>query len=432
MKKLIFIISILNSLLLQSCSLFDFLKDKDDKKDSTAIDEVIVVDEDNETPFDCVVFREDSALTSYYLMYEGFPVVKNAILSLNDSGQTLLINSNEDGTIASLGNGEYTLCFSYNEDNTMHAALVCEDETYLFENIMEAPEFDIYQPYSVFSRSSSDPNTDAHIRLKDAFKTLLSMLTEQGVMGWKALNELPLSAKDAVFAILRMGWSVVDMAVDNIVVDSITLGIVFTSNWGNPWLMAWNLLLNYDTYVNFCEAAWLKLFEMLDSHNNFSDMGTAALKTGIGALKATLTWSFYADIDLHAYEPSGSHIYYADKNSPTGYLDFDNIRGGNGAIENIYWQSPEPGTYKFYIDYFGPSSYNDLSESGVCHVSIFYNNKSQNYNIPIAGGTKSVASVTVRANSSRNEDYPDVEFSVESISNKAIDLEKEKKEDCSE
>ncbi len=422
MKKLSIFLLFIYSLLLQSCSLFDFLKDNDDK-DSNIIEEIIIVDEDNDTPFDCIVFREDSAITSYYLLYEDLPVVKNAILSINDSEQTLLINSNDDGSIASIGDGEFTLCFSYNEDNTVNAALVSEEETYLFENIMEVSDLMVNQPYPIINRSSSNPYNDAHIKLTQALSAIASILTEQGVMGWKAFKDLPISTKDAVFSVLRMMWSAVDMSVDNKLVDTITLGLAFAANWGNPWLIAWNLFLNYDTYVDYCEWIWLNLFEMLDSHNNHSDMGIAALKTGIGTLKATLTWSFYADIDLHAYEPSGSHIYYGNKRGDFGFLDHDDREGGNGAIENIFWQSPEPGTYNFYIDYYGPSTYNNLSEMGVCHVSIFYNNKSQNYNIPLASGTKSIASVTVQATSSRNGSAPDVVFSVETIPDRTLDFE---------
>lgn len=43
-----------------------------------------------------------------------------------------------------------------------------------------------------------------------------------------------------------------------------------------------------------------------------------------GFFTATLTWNGSGDVDLHVYEPSGSHVYYAAKTGVSGYLDVDN------------------------------------------------------------------------------------------------------------
>ena len=91
-----------------------------------------------------------------------------------------------------------------------------------------------------------------------------------------------------------------------------------------------------------------------------------------------MSWSFYADIDLHAVEPSGTHIYWSDPTSycSGGYLDVDNTAGGPNSVENIYWKEAEDGTYRFYIDYYGPSTYNYADQSGVCRVAILYKGQS--------------------------------------------------------
>jgi uncharacterized protein YfaP (DUF2135 family) len=44
-----------------------------------------------------------------------------------------------------------------------------------------------------------------------------------------------------------------------------------------------------------------------------------------GLFTVTLTWNGGGDVDLHAFEPSGSHVYYANTQGPSGFLDVDNI-----------------------------------------------------------------------------------------------------------
>ncbi|MCX2535003.1 hypothetical protein OQ486_16285 [Plesiomonas shigelloides] len=43
-----------------------------------------------------------------------------------------------------------------------------------------------------------------------------------------------------------------------------------------------------------------------------------------GFFTATLTWNGVGDVDLHTYEPNGSHVFYASPTGSTGYLDVDN------------------------------------------------------------------------------------------------------------
>ena len=43
-----------------------------------------------------------------------------------------------------------------------------------------------------------------------------------------------------------------------------------------------------------------------------------------GFFTATLTWNGSGDVDLHTFEPNGSHVYYRSMNGSSGYLDVDN------------------------------------------------------------------------------------------------------------
>lgn len=135
------------------------------------------------------------------------------------------------------------------------------------------------------------------------------------------------------------------------------------------------VMTNYTDYSDYCEELWLNFFEWRDRvHRENESLAEGALNSGYGDLKATLSWNFYADIDLHAIEPSGFHIYFGNKVSPNsgGFLDVDNIRGGPGSVENIYWEAPVDGTYTIYINYYGPYG----GPSGSCRVALFYKGQS--------------------------------------------------------
>lgn len=48
------------------------------------------------------------------------------------------------------------------------------------------------------------------------------------------------------------------------------------------------------------------------------------IQASTGFFSATLTWNGSGDVDLHTYEPSSLHVYYASPQGNSGYLDFDN------------------------------------------------------------------------------------------------------------
>lgn len=82
----------------------------------------------------------------------------------------------------------------------------------------------------------------------------------------------------------------------------------------------------------------------------------ADLVVGGGDVQITVTWDNNADVDLHVYEPNGTHIWYGNR-GPTatgGQLDIDSnwVCGTNLLYaENVFWpqdQSPT-GTYTVQI-----------------------------------------------------------------------------------
>jgi len=69
------------------------------------------------------------------------------------------------------------------------------------------------------------------------------------------------------------------------------------------------------------------------------------------AMRVSLAWFNYDDLDIHCIEPSGNHISYANKSN---VLDVDmNAGGGNSrqAVENMRWlHAPRDGVYQFYVN----------------------------------------------------------------------------------
>lgn len=104
----------------------------------------------------------------------------------------------------------------------------------------------------------------------------------------------------------------------------------------------------------------------------------------IGELKVTLLWDFQGDVDLHVKQPDGETIYYQNTRDPEsgGYLDVDNLCGGSGAAENIYWEKAPHGVYQVKVKYYGHSQLTGRADAGVCSVVVFqYGKEPQLYKV---------------------------------------------------
>lgn len=117
--------------------------------------------------------------------------------------------------------------------------------------------------------------------------------------------------------------------------------------------------------------------------SNEEDIIEAAYDVGgEGELKVTLMWNFAADMDLHVVQPNGTEIYFEhSRDERTGcFLDVDNIEGGPGSAENIFWENPMEGEYSVVIHVFSDS--NNCVHEGPCRVVVFNgNNEPQTFTI---------------------------------------------------
>lgn len=78
------------------------------------------------------------------------------------------------------------------------------------------------------------------------------------------------------------------------------------------------------------------------------------------AMRVSLAWSNFDDLDLHIATPDGDHIYYAQKmgrfGRQGGALDVDMNAGGGHTrepVENIRWvRTPPDGAYRVFVHQF--------------------------------------------------------------------------------
>ncbi|MFV0575801.1 MAG: hypothetical protein ACK5NC_10400 [Vibrio sp.] len=78
-----------------------------------------------------------------------------------------------------------------------------------------------------------------------------------------------------------------------------------------------------DTYLDPAREARSVVYDMMIS--SLHSATTPEPVATIGFFTITLTWDGQGDVDLHTFEPNGSHVFYEQKNGTVGYLDVDNI-----------------------------------------------------------------------------------------------------------
>lgn len=74
--------------------------------------------------------------------------------------------------------------------------------------------------------------------------------------------------------------------------------------------------------------------------------------SGNGVITVTLTWEHETDIDLHVFEPDGTHVFYANKVGDSGFLDRDNTTGFGPEHYYVACDTLQTGTYHIGVNYY--------------------------------------------------------------------------------
>lgn len=87
--------------------------------------------------------------------------------------------------------------------------------------------------------------------------------------------------------------------------------------------------------------------------------GPAAIG-GTGLLTVTMTWGPEPDVDLHVFEPSGSHVFYGRLSGVQGTLDHDDVTSFGPENYVVACSQSDPfsveGTYRIGANYYEGSS----------------------------------------------------------------------------
>jgi len=73
---------------------------------------------------------------------------------------------------------------------------------------------------------------------------------------------------------------------------------------------------------------------------------------GSGAITVTLTWGSEPDVDLHVFEPDGTHVYYRNMRGSYGYLDLDDVTGYGPEHYYVSCGDIKQGTFKVGVNYY--------------------------------------------------------------------------------
>lgn len=90
----------------------------------------------------------------------------------------------------------------------------------------------------------------------------------------------------------------------------------------------------------------------------WSGLARPSIESNRGLFTATIVWSAAGDIDLHTYEPDGSHVYYANQTGTSGRLEYDDRIGKGPENYDAFCDQSrvEAGTYRFGVNNFGGES----------------------------------------------------------------------------
>jgi hypothetical protein len=110
------------------------------------------------------------------------------------------------------------------------------------------------------------------------------------------------------------------------------------------------------TYLDGSRPGRASVKALLDSVINA--LVTPQNGAGIGAFTITLTWNGSGDVDLHTFEPNGTHVYYGSLRGQSGFLDVDNVvaNGPEHYFATCNADQLQTGTYRIGINNYAQAT----------------------------------------------------------------------------
>lgn len=118
-----------------------------------------------------------------------------------------------------------------------------------------------------------------------------------------------------------------------------------------------------------------------------------------GIITVTLTWGPQPDVDLHVFEPDGTHVYYANLQGTIGFLDVDDVTSFGpehyfASCTNLTQLPNGLGTYRVGVNYFRGTA----PETAHVNIKVPGADRSFDVNLPTSLGTSGNATPVPVAN----------------------------------
>ncbi len=110
-----------------------------------------------------------------------------------------------------------------------------------------------------------------------------------------------------------------------------------------------------------------------------------------GVITVRLEWGEQPNVNLHVYEPNGSHVYYAAKQGVSGYLDLDDKDGEGPEHYYAKCETLQQGLYKVAVNYFSGTGHE------TARINISAGEMIRSYTIPLASADTGATLIPVAA-----------------------------------
>lgn len=102
-----------------------------------------------------------------------------------------------------------------------------------------------------------------------------------------------------------------------------------------------------------------------------------------GVITVTLNWGAEPDVDLHVFEPDGTHVFYADRQGRVGFLDVDDVTSFGPEHYFASCDDLIPGNYRVGVNYYS----GDEPETATVRVAAGPVVRVYNIPLPVALGS---------------------------------------------